>query len=159
MTVAAVALMLAAIGQAQRPATSLEGAWKVVELQPAGGPLNSAPQPGLYLFTKTHFSFMRVNGTTPRLKNAPVAPGQRQSDAEKIAQYEEWQPFTALSGTYEIQGASIRTHVLVTKAEGAIGGSAVNEFTTDGKTLTLTSVSGSGYAQPAGSRVKLTRVE
>jgi hypothetical protein len=61
---------------AQTPAkTSIEGAWKVVEIVTTGtnAATNMGPQPGLYLFTKTHYSMVLVQGANVRKVN-PLLP-------------------------------------------------------------------------------------
>lgn len=140
-------------------ASSLQGAWRVTEVVVTGAnaATNSSPQPGLYVFTRQHYSILSVGGTTPRKGVAPKDP-TRLTDAEKIAQYELWNPFTANSGTYQVTGSTLTTRPLVAKNPGVMGGTQTREFKIDGSTLTLIQKSAAG--QPASeTRTRLTRVE
>jgi hypothetical protein len=141
-------------------APSLQGAWRVTEIVVTGAnaSTNSSPQPGLYVFTRQHYSIVTVNGTTARKAAAAPRDPAKLTDAEKIAQYELWNPFTANSGTYQVKGNTLTTTPLVAKNPGVMGTPATREFTIDGKTLTLIQKSAAG--QPASeTRTKLTRLE
>lgn len=150
-----------ALASAQAP--SLQGAWRVSEIvvTGAGASTNTTPQPGLYLFTKNHYSIVTVNGTAARKDVGPARDPARLTDAEKAARYDVWNPFTANSGTYEVKGSTLTTKPLVAKNPGVMapqGTGQTREFKIDGKTLTLIQKSAAG--QPASeTRTKLTRVE
>ena len=145
---------------AAQSAPSLQGAWRVTEVVVTGAnpSTNSSPQPGLYVFTRQHYSIMTVGGTTARKSPAaPKDPG-KPTDAEKLAQYDVWNPFTANSGTYQVTGSTLTTRPLVAKNPGVMGGTQTREFKIDGTTLTLIQKSPAG--QPASeTRTKLTRLE
>ena len=147
------------VGQSQSP--SLQGAWRVTEVVVTGGnpSANKTPQPGLYLFTKQHYSIIVVNGTSPRKSFTAPADPNKLTDAEKMARYDAWDAFTANSGTYEVKGSILTTKPLVAKNPSVMGGPAqTREFKIDGKTLTLIQKSAAG--QPASeTRTVLTRVE
>lgn len=147
------------IGRSQGP--SLEGAWRVTEVVVTGAnaSTNKTPQPGLYLFTKKHYSVVSVRGVAPR-KDIPAAKDAANlTDAEKMARYEAWDPFTANAGTYEVKGNTLTTRAIVAKNPSVMGGEGqTREFKIDGKTLTLIQKSAAG--QPASeTRTVLTRVE
>ena len=149
-----------ALASAQAP--SLQGAWRVSEIvvTGAGASTNTTPQPGLYLFTKNHYSIVTVNGTAARKDATPPKDAAKLTDAEKLARYEMWNPFTANSGSYEVKGNTLTTKVVVAKNAGFMAAPTpvAREFKIDGKTLTLISKSAAG--QPASeTRTKLTRVE
>lgn len=150
-----------ALTSAQAP--SLQGVWRVSEIvvTGAGASTNSTPQPGLYVFTKSHYSTVVVNGTAARKDVSPAKDPNKLTDAEKLARYEMWSPFTANSGTYEVKGNTLTTKPLVAKNPGVMapqGTGQTREFKIDGKTLTLIQKSAAG--QPASeTRTKLTRVE
>lgn len=157
-------ITIPAMAQAQSKATPVEGVWKVAEVQVIGGQTpatNTTPQPGFYIFTKGHYSIVTVNSDKPRT----VIP-QRQSqapltDAEKIALYEQWGPFTANAGTYSVKGSTITTKALVAKNQGVMEGTgpgATREFKLEGNTLWLIQKPASGQTG-AETRTKLTRVE
>lgn len=147
------------IGQSQTP--SLQGAWRVTEVVVTGAnpSTNKTPQPGLYLFTKQHYSILTVNGTSPRKPFAAPADPNKLTDAEKMARFEAWDEFTANSGTYEVKGNTVTTKPLVAKNPSVMGGAGqTREFKIEGKTLTLIQKSREG--QPASeTRTVLTRVE
>lgn len=52
-------------GQSSVTRNPLVGAWRVTEIADASGPPITSPQPGLYIFTNQHYSFVRINGTKP----------------------------------------------------------------------------------------------
>jgi hypothetical protein len=138
----------------------IEGVWKVAEVQATGGEgTNAAPQPGYYIFTRGYYSIMAINGAKPRTV-IPGGPGQpAPTDAQKIALYDHWAPFTANSGTYTIKGSTLSTKPLVAKNEGVMQGAGqTREFKVEGNTLWLIAKPAAG--QPgAETRTKLTRVE
>ncbi len=140
-------------------APSLQGAWRVTEVVVTGAnaSTSTSPQPSLYVFTRQHYSILSVGGTTARKGAAPKDPAKL-TDAEKIAQYELWHPFTANSGTYQVTGSTLTTRPLVAKSPRVMGGTQTREFKIDGSTLTLIQKSAAG--QPASeTRTKLTRLE
>jgi hypothetical protein len=67
----------------------------------------SNPQPSLAIFTRGYYSAVVVTGTQPRAAVAPPKDPQNLTDAEKIARYEQWGPFIAIAGTYEIKGSTL----------------------------------------------------
>lgn len=133
----------------QSPATQhpLVGAWRVTEIADANGPPNTHPQPGLYIFTRQHYSFVRINGARP-LPDYPS--NDKASDADKVA------VFNALylnSGTYTVTANMLATKAAVAKSAFAIGGPGNQyEFTMNGNALVLTQ-------KPSGAVIKLVRVE
>ena len=101
--------------------TQVEGVWKVVEvLTPPKNPAEKGntitnPQPGLVIFTKGYYSLLAVRGREPRAAFAPAKDPENLTDAEKIARYEQWSPFTANAGTYEVKGSMLQLHPIVAK--------------------------------------------
>jgi hypothetical protein len=164
MTVVSLAFSAAAHAQAKSP---VEGVWRVAEVQVIGGAnpgTNSSPQPGFYIFTKGHYSIMAVNGDKPR---TPIAQGRgggrgqaaALTDAQKLALYDHWSPFTANSGTYTVSGNKLTTRPLVAKNEGVMRGDPqVREFKIEGAALWLITKPPAGQTG-AETRTKLTRVE
>ena len=150
-----VAASVFAYGQAT---PTLEGAWRVTEVSgSAANDTGKTPQPGLYIFTKKHYSVVAVVGSTPRKDVAPAQDPQKLTDAEKAAQYEAWALLTANAGTYEVKGTTLTTNPLVAKNPSVMGRPQTREFKIDGKTLTLTQKS---TTQPVTeTRTVLTRVE
>lgn len=86
---------------------ALQGAWLLDEVEPVGEEVNTDPQPGLIIFTETHYSFMVVASDSVRA-DLPEEP----SDAELAESYD---PFIANSGRYEVQGDTIITRAYVAK--------------------------------------------
>ena len=155
---ALIACSIPQLGHAQ--GGSLEGAWSVSEFVVTGAnaTTNRSPQPGLFLFTGRHYSIVTVNSTAPRQEVAAAANPAQLTDAEKLARYEAWRPFTANSGTYEVSGTALTTRPLVAKNPNAMGTSTTWELKIEGNTLTL--VQRSGANQPASEqRITLTRIE
>lgn len=147
-------------GQARAVAPSIVGVWTLAEtVWPPGaiGVTNTNPQPSLYIFTNKHYSVLSVNSTQPRPKFGPLKTPSKPTDAEKIARYEQWDPFTANAGTYEIKGTTLtRRHLVAMRDDVMSGPPNVAEFKLEGDTLWL--IFGSIDAAD-GFRAKLIRVE
>jgi hypothetical protein len=144
---ASLAGVMTVSGQAPATGNPLVGAWRVTEIADASGPAITNPQPGLYIFTRQHYSFVRINGTRP----LPEYPSNdKATDADKVA------VFNALylnSGTYTVTGNRLATKAMVAKSAFAIRGSGNQyAFTVTGNTLVLTQ-------EPAGAVIKLVRLE
>ena len=98
-------------------AKSLEGVWRItkVVMTGANAATDSHPQAGLEIFYRGYFSIVRDTSSEPR-KPSPAAHDPTQlTDAEKIARYDEWAPFGASAGAYEVEGDTIITHNIVAK--------------------------------------------
>src|SRR5262249_599390 len=160
VTIALLVVCASALALAQAP-PSLQGAWRVTEIVVTGANAasNKSPQPGLYLFTKQHYSVITVKGTMPRKDFGPPKDPAKLTDAEKMARYEAWDALTANSGTYQVSGNVLTTRPLVAKNPAVMTGPAnTREFRIQGNTLTLTQKSAAG--QPVSeTRVTLTRLE
>lgn len=134
---------------AQRPETGspLVGAWRVTEVGDGKSAPTPSPQPGLYIFTKQHYSFARINGAKP-LPDYPS--NDKATDADKVA------VFNALylnAGTYTVTGNTLTTKALVAKSAFAMAGAGNQyDFAITGSVLVLTQ-------QPSGAVVKLVRLE
>jgi hypothetical protein len=152
----------AGFAQTSSSAPSLTGVWKIVEVVMTGA--NAAtitnPQPNLVIFTKGHYSHLGVMGEQPRPRFEPAKDPTKLTNAEKIARYEQWSPFIANAGTYEVKGRTLIRRPLVAKNETVMAknSSLEGEFKLEGNTLWVTTKSVPG--QPAGeTRAKLKRVE
>ena len=144
----------------------LEGVWKVTEEVVTGANATSttSPQPSLFIFTRTHYSMLRVASAQPRALFTAMDP----TNEEKIGAYDT---FTANSGTYEATGTTLTVRPIVAKSPNFMaGGFDKYQFRVDGDTLTLTSKStdinvrvGDRLVPGSGSvsetRRKLIRVE
>ena len=136
MTIFALVVAAATVSGQSGAANPLIGAWKV-----------ESAQPGLYVFTKQHYSFARIQGEKP-LPDYPS--NDKATDADKAA------VFNALylnTGTYSVSGNMLATKAMVAKSKFAIGGAGNQyEFALSGNSLTLTQ-------KPSGAVLKLTRLE
>jgi hypothetical protein len=112
----------------------LEGAWRLAEVTSADtASAARVDEPGLFIFSPTHYSMMRVIGEMPRATFAAVDP----TDAEKLTAYDT---FIANSGTYQISGNTITTTPIVSKHPNFMnGGRDEFQFRAAGDTLWLTS--------------------
>lgn len=145
LALGAVAVTVSA--QSSATGSPLVGAWRVTEIADANGAAITNPQPGLYVFTRQHYSFARINGTRP----LPGYPSNdKATDADKVA------VFNALylnSGTYTVTGNRLATKALVAKSAFAIGGQGNQyDFAVTGNALVLTQ-------RPSGAVIKLVRLE
>jgi hypothetical protein len=136
MTLLAIVVAAVTLSGQSAATNPLLGAWKV-----------ESAQPGLYIFTKQHYSFARVQGDKP-LPDYPS--NDKATDGDKV------NVFNALylnTGTYSVTGNTLATKAMVAKSKFAIGGAGNQyEFTVSGNSLTLTQ-------KPSGAVLKLTRLE
>ena len=161
LAIVVVAIPLTLVAQVKPE--SIQGVWRVAEVEVIGGntPRTVAtPQPGLYIFTKGHYSILQINSDKPRTVIPPPAAGAAPpTDAQKVALYDHWAPFVANAGTYTVKGTTIMTKPLVAKSEGVMQGQGqTREFKLEGQTLWLIAKPAAG--QPGvETRTKLTRLE
>jgi hypothetical protein len=168
--------LLTASGMFGQTKPSVEGVWKVAEVIPprtkaedkgttANAPRTSRlpsisssnPETGLLIFTKGYYSAIGVEGREARAAIEPAKDPKNLTDAEKIARYEQWKPFIANAGTYEIKEVTISMRATVAKNQNRTGSSAIWEFKLeDPNTLWLIPTGNAAAAEP---RVKLTRLE
>jgi len=105
-----------AFAQQSLTAQYFEGVWKITKVVAPEGVADTSPQPGLSIFFGGYFSITRVTSSEAR-EPAPLPANPAQlTDAEKIARHDEWAPFGAAAGTYEIRGDTLVTHNVVAKA-------------------------------------------
>jgi hypothetical protein len=142
-----IALVATVYGQSGAAGSPLVGAWRVTEIADVNGSPVTSPQPGLYVFTKQHYSFARINGTRP----LPEYPSNdKATDADKVAVFNMLYLNT---GTYSVTGNRLATKAMVAKSKFAIGGNGNQyDFNVNGSTLVLTQ-------KPTGAVIKLTRLE
>ena len=114
---------------------SIEGVWRITEIvTPAGNPSAAGREvrttnrqlASVIIFTKRYYSQVYEN----RSRTAPAPPGDPQNlnDAEKLARYEQWRPFTANSGTYTVEGSTLVLQVIVAKNVDAVTRPAGNRW-------------------------------
>ena len=131
LIVLAVALAWAAPATAQLH-TPIEGAWVVESYESAEGEAIDA-QPGLYIFTRTHYSTMFVPGPEAR------AQYEELTDEARLAAYGS---IIANSGRYEVTGNEVTTRAFVAKDPNYMGGwpdnTSTYTFRVEGNMLHLT---------------------
>lgn len=157
VTVAAVFSLAAVLfAQAPSPGSSIEGVWKIVEVVTTGpnASTNDNPWPSVVIFTRRYFSYVSVDGVEPRPRSALIKTPGKPTDDEKIATYEEWNPFTTNAGTYNITGTTLFLRPVAGKREVDMGFRVSREFTLEGNTLWLVTKS-----PTTEIRTKLTRLE
>ena len=142
-----VALVGTVYAQSSAAGTPLMGAWRVTEIADANGAAITNSQPGLYIFTRQHYSFTRINGARP----LPEYPSNdKATDADKVAVFNMLYMNT---GSYTVTGNRLATKAMVAKSKFAIGGAGNQyDFTAAGNTLVLTQ-------RPSGAVIKLVRLE
>jgi hypothetical protein len=136
MTVLAFVVAAATVSGQSPAANPLVGAWSVDDAQA-----------GLYVFTKSHYSFVRVQAG----RSLPDYPSNdKATEADKAAVFDA---LFVNAGTYTVTGNTFTTHVTMAKSKYVIGGGPNQfDFAITGDSLTLTS-------RPAGAVLKLRRLE
>lgn len=153
---ATVVLGIPVLAQSTSP---LQGAWRIVEVTTAGQSVstNTSPQPGLYIFTAKHYSFVRVQADRPR----PELPQDlKAASADDLIAV--WgTAFQANSGTYEVAGGTLTTRPMVAKDPAGMrpGSSNTISYKLDRNTLWLTFSGGRPGHGSVPLTIKLTRVE
>jgi len=150
--------LVAATASAKIKSTALTGTWKVTSVKTTGPNARTvtSPQPGLYVFTGTHYSIMTINSDQPR----PLLPTDlTKATADELRAV--YGPFTANSGTYEASGANVTFKPEVAKNPPVMapGATNVSSFKIEGNTLTLTSVRNQDGPVANPTTTTLTRVE
>ncbi len=136
----------------------LVGAWSVATQTPPTGATIDPSQPGLWIFTKGHYSAVYSIGAEPR----PLAATTfNETDEETVALYDT---IIVNSGTYEVSGSTITLRPMIAKSQGYVGGRSTIDFEIAGDVLTLTTrnVTSPGGVSPsntAGSSMTLRRKE
>ena len=84
-------------------AQKVAGAWRLDEIKTTGtdGKASKFSNPNIYLFTKGHFSIIRVEGDKPRSTDSWTTMTPEQVIDTYVKQ------FTASGGTYEIKGETL----------------------------------------------------
>jgi hypothetical protein len=118
-----VSLTAGAAAQETPTAGSLEGVWRITKTVTTGADagVDTHPQPGLQIIYRGYFSIVRDNSREPRKPSPAAKDPANLTGAEKAARYDEWAPFAASAGTYEVKGDTIITHNLVAKQVRGVG--------------------------------------
>jgi hypothetical protein len=127
-----VVLALCGFASAQK----VEGAWRLDEATMPGpeGKIAKFTNPNIYLFTKGHFSIIRVEGDQPRSTEPWMSMTRDQVIDTYIKQ------FTASGGTYDMKGSTLTMKTTIAKNPAFMARQNWISYTVkiNGKTMTLT---------------------
>jgi len=110
----AAALMAFATPAVAQESTPVDGAWVVTSWTNPDGTTLDQPQPGLFVFSQTHYSMMFALGAEPRARYE----GEELTDEEMVTAYGT---FVANSGRYEVSGNELTTRAYVAKDPNYMG--------------------------------------
>ena len=117
-------------------AQEVAGAWRLDEIATAGADAKASKfsQPNIYLFTKGHFSVIRIEGDKPRSTDSWTTMTPEQVIDTYIKQ------FTASGGTYEMKNGTLTMKTTIAKNPGFMARANWISYTVklDGRTMTLT---------------------
>ena len=147
----ALAFFGSAIGQ------KIEGVWAYTEVTTTGpnGSTKQITQPGLYIFTKKHYSVVRVTADAQR-PNVDVATATAE-DLRKVFV----DGFAANAGTYELKGGKVTIRPMIAKAPGFMTPETFVTFSVkvEGNTLTVVSEKNNDGPIQNPTTTKFRRVE
>lgn len=127
-----VMLVLSGFVSAQKVA----GAWRVDEIKTTGSDGKTAKfsQPNMYLFTKGHFSIIRIEGDKPRSTDNWTTMTRDQLIDTFVKE------FTASGGTYDMKGDTLTMKTTIAKSPGFMARANWISYTVkiNGQTMTLT---------------------
>ena len=127
-----VILVLSGFASAQ----DVAGAWRLDEATMPGpeGKVAKFTNPNIYLFTKGHFSIIRIEGDKPRSTDDWGKMTREQVIDTYIKQ------FTASGGTYEMKGSTLTMKTTIAKSPGFMARANWITYTVaiNGSTMTLT---------------------
>jgi hypothetical protein len=125
-------LVLSGVAAAQNVA----GAWRLDEIKTTGADAKASKfsQPNIYLFTKSHFSIIRVEGDKPRSTDSWTTMAPEQVIDTYVKQ------FSASGGTYEMKGSTLTMKTTIAKNPGFMARANWISYTVaiNGQTMTLT---------------------
>jgi hypothetical protein len=117
----------------RQPIDDLVGAWLIVETTettPDSSWVNSSPQPGLYIFTESHFSNMLIHGTQLRESFLPNGTPQ-----QRLAAYD---PFIADAGSYTRTASTMTMQNIIAKVPDVMDYELTYRYSLVGDSLTMT---------------------
>ena len=148
--VAALTAVLSALLLGQST-PSIQGVWRVTEVTTTGpnASTDTSPQPGLYIFTRKHYSLVRDSSMNPRM----AIDSRNVTAPDALAAFG---PFIAQSGTYDMSGTTLTVTPVVAKfpANGNYTPSRWSFELEGDDTLSVTSLIGGNP-----TTVRMTRVE
>jgi hypothetical protein len=117
-------------------AQNVAGAWRLDEIKTTGADAKASKfsQPNIYLFTKGHFSIIRVEGDKPRSTDSWTTMTPEQVIDTYVKQ------FSASGGTYEMKGSTLTMKTTIAKNPGFMARANWISYTVaiNGATMTLT---------------------
>ena len=148
-----------AVAQEHTQTTSpgIVGVWKVTEVlsrAPGENWTNVSPQLSLYIFTKTHYSYMYTVGGGPR----PLFAGDpnKPTDAEMVTAYKT---FVAATGIYVLSGPTLTFNATIMKNPNeTVGKPLIYSVQLNGDVLQMT-ITNPPFLPGGERRITLTRVE
>jgi hypothetical protein len=128
-----MSLILALSGFAA--AQEVTGAWRLDEISGPDGKTAKFTNPNTYLFTKGHFSIIRIEGDKPRSTD----PWMEMTRDQLIDAYIK--QFTASGGTYEMKGSTLTMKTSIAKNPAFMARANWISYAVkfNGQTMTLTS--------------------
>jgi hypothetical protein len=111
------------------------------------------------IFTKGYYSQLFLRGTGPRPAVEPAKDPQKLTDAEKIARFEQWRPFSANAGTFEIKGTTLSMRAIVAKGAQRMAEQRALEATFKLEGTNTLWIIGPAGATGSPAKLKLTRLE
>lgn len=150
-------LSISAFAQAK---SGIEGVWQLSEISGPGpdGKIHTeaATQPGMYLFTKSHYSIIYVAADKPRMM---MDDYNKATKEELLATFV--QQFIANAGTYDVKAGKLTLHPTVAKSPGYMKEGTWSAYSMNITGTTLTIVSDSSNSGPSKSPItyKLSRVD
>lgn len=138
-------------------AQNVEGAWRLDEVRMAGadGKASKFTNPNIYLFTKGHWSTIRIEGDKPRSTDSWTTMTPEQVIDTYIKQ------FTASGGSYEMKGGTLTMKTTIAKNPNIMtrGDWISYAVKIDGQTMTLTATATNEGPIKNPQIMTLTRIE
>lgn len=136
---------------------TVAGAWRLDQIKTAGPDAKTIKftNPNTYLFTKSHWSTIRIEGDKPRSTESWTKMTPEQIIDTYIKQ------FTASGGTYELKGDTLTMKTTIAKAPHIMTRGDWITYTVkfDGPTMTLTATATNEGPIKNQTAMTLTRVE
>lgn len=146
-------LVLSGVAAAQNVA----GAWRLDEIKTSSTDAKASKfsQPNMYLFTKSHFSIIRVEGDKPRSTDDWGTMTHEQVIDTYIKQ------FSASGGTYEMKDNTLTMKTTIAKNPGFMVRANWISYTVaiNGKTMTLTGTANNEGPIKNPQIITLTRLD
>ena len=146
-------LALAAVGSVF--AQDVTGAWRLDEIRSSDSKSAKFTNANLYLFTKGHFSIIRIEGDKPRSTESWTTMAPDQVVETYVKQ------FTASGGTYEMKGGTLTMKTTIAKNPNIMSRGDWISYAVkfSGNTMTLTASATNEGAVKNPQALTLTRVD